>query len=327
MRNRRAAALGAVMALAWTLAPAPAATAADPAADSRPIRPGVQMLTEGALCTANFVFRDSRTVKHKVRKAIPKKKRHKFGGRKYRTVVVARTVTRTYLGYAAHCAGRGGSTDTDGCTTPSYPLGTRVTFVTGARQGLLGGSSGSTVGHGTLRYSSWLAMQRARVTDRLACAYNDLALVQVDAADVPKVDPTVPVFGGPSGVAGLPAVGGAVYAYGSSPVRSASTAKTGTVRGRDGAWSATVRTRPNGVPGDSGSGYLDASGRAVGVLSTLSIFPDTGANGIGSLARELAFARDHGLPRLVLVRGRAFVGPSAAARTSGAGLLGGLLGG
>jgi hypothetical protein len=325
MRIRRVGAVGAALALVWTLAPAaPAASAVD--AGSRPIRPGVQMLTEGALCTGNFVFRDSRTVKHKVRKAIPKKERHRYGGRKYRTVVVARTVTRTYLGYAAHCAGRGGSTDTDGCTTPSYPLGTRVTFLTGASQGLLGGSGGTTVGHGTLRYSSWLAMQRARVTDRLACSYNDLALVQVDAADVRRVDPTVPVFGGPTGVAGLPAVGGTVYAYGSSPMRTESTAKTGTVSGLDGSWSATVRTQPSGVPGDSGSGYLDASGRAVGVLSTLNIFPDTGANGIGSLAHELAFARTHGLPRLALVRGAAFTKP-AAAGPSGAGLLDGLLGG
>ena len=29
----------------------------------------------------------------------------------------------TYLGYAAHCAGTGSSTDTDGCTTKSLPLG------------------------------------------------------------------------------------------------------------------------------------------------------------------------------------------------------------
>jgi hypothetical protein len=325
MRTRRIGALGAALAgLVWTVVVVPAP--ADATTETRPIGPGVQMITGDALCTANFVFRDTRRVDHKVRKVIPKKQRHRFDGRKYRTVVVSRKVTRTFVGYAAHCAGTGGSTDTDGCTTPSYPLGTRVTFITGASQGLLGGSSGTTVGHGTLRYSSWLAMQRAHVTDRAACAYNDLALVQVDAADVRKVDPTVPVFGGPTGVAGLPAVGGAVYSYGSSPLRSSSSAKQGTVRGLDGTWSATVRTQPNGVPGDSGSGYLDASGRAVGVLSTLSIFPDTGANGIGSLARELAFARDHGLPRLTLVHGARFAAPSSSARSSG-GLLGGLLGG
>ena len=34
------------------------------------------------------------------------------------------------------------------------------------------------------------------------CAYNDLALVKLDPADVGKVNPSVPGFGGPTGVGG-----------------------------------------------------------------------------------------------------------------------------
>ena len=33
-----------------------------------------------------------------------------------------------YVGYAAHCAGTGGQTDTNGCDTGSVPLGTTVDF-------------------------------------------------------------------------------------------------------------------------------------------------------------------------------------------------------
>ena len=92
----------------------------------------------------------------------------------------------TYIGQAAHCASTGAATDTDGCVAQSLPLGTRVTLV----------GSGAT---GTLAYSSWLTMQGKGETDADACAYNDLALVKIDAADVAKVNPSVPGFGGPTG--------------------------------------------------------------------------------------------------------------------------------
>jgi hypothetical protein len=46
-----------------------------------------------------------------------------------------------------------------------------------------------------------------------------------------------------------------------------------------------------GVPGDSGSGFLNGTGEAIGVLSTLQIAPLAGSNGVGDLARELAYMR------------------------------------
>ncbi|HET7682215.1 MAG TPA: trypsin-like peptidase domain-containing protein [Marmoricola sp.] len=246
------------------------------------IGPGVQMITQGAQCTANFVFRDGSG--------------------------------RTYVGYAAHCAGKGSSSDTNGCTTPSYRMGTRVTFVTGAN--LLG--EGQVLGHGRLAYSSWTAMKRAHTTGA-ACLYNDFALVRVDAASLPRVSPTVPQFGGPTGLAGLPAPGTEVYTLGSSSLRGSTQAKSGTVQTRS-PWTMSVFTPSPGVPGDSGSGFLDARGRAVGVLSTLALFPDAGSNGVGSLYREVQFARNHGVAGLHLVRGRAAFSPPSG------GLLGGLLG-
>ena len=47
----------------------------------------------------------------------------------------------------------------------------------------------------------------------------------------------------------------------------------------------------SGVPGDSGSGFLNGSGEAIGVLSTLQIAPLPATNGVGDLARELVYIR------------------------------------
>lgn len=75
---------------------APAASAA--------VHPGVQTVTEGGQCTANFVFYDSKSV---------------------------------YLGQAAHCSSTGGPTDTDGCTSGVLPLGTKVDVGGAASPGII----------------------------------------------------------------------------------------------------------------------------------------------------------------------------------------------
>ena len=259
--------------LATLVAPAEARTHVRWApADRARITPGVQMFTAGAQCTGNFVHTDD--------------------------------AGDVLVGYAAHCAGNGGQTDTDGCTTGSLPLGSRVRFAEGATAA----TRGTTVGHGTLVYSSWLAMRRAGTTAADACAYNDLALVRVDTDDLGKVNPSVPFWGGPVGLSGARApAGSAVYTWGRSSLRptSALSPKTGTsLGGGGGGWTWDVYTATPGIPGDSGSGVLDAEGRALGVLSTVAIAPLAGSNGIGDLGHELAFARSHsGLAGLRLVPG------------------------
>jgi hypothetical protein len=45
-----------------------------------------------------------------------------------------------------------------------------------------------------------------------------------------------------------------------------------------------------GIPGDSGSAYLDASGNALGILSTVELAPVPASNGVGTLSKELAYA-------------------------------------
>ena len=102
--------------LAGGLATAPSAQSAPTWAPvgSATIRPGVMMFTEGAQCTGNFIFNQGDEV---------------------------------FIGYAAHCAGTGAATDTNGCTAGTLPLGTPVE-IDGASQ------------PGTLAYSSWVTMQQ-----------------------------------------------------------------------------------------------------------------------------------------------------------------------
>lgn len=232
---------GSAQAATW----APAATAT--------VHPGVQMYTDGAQCTANFIYTSG---------------------------------TNVYIGYAAHCAGTGAATDTNGCDAGSLPLGTPVQIRGASRPG-------------TLAYSSWLTMQARGERNADACAYNDLALVRIDPADVAKVNPSVPHWGGPNGIntTGAP-VGGTVYSYGNSSLRLGLTVlspKTGTSVGDTGnGWSHNVYTVTPGIPGDSGSAFLDAQGRALGTLSTLQLLPLAGSNGVSDLLRELNYARAYG---------------------------------
>jgi hypothetical protein len=188
-----------------------------------------------------------------------------------------------YLGQAAHCSSTGAQTDTDGCSSGSLPLGTSVE-IDGASK------------PGTLVYNSWLTMQGKGETDPDTCAYNDLALVKIDPADVGSVNPSVPGFGGPTGVGGA-GQGETVYTYGNSSLRAGVTKlspKQGIVALVEGnGWSRTVYTVTPGIPGDSGSGFLNESGAAIGVLSTLQIAPLAGSNGVGDLSRELAYLRSH----------------------------------
>jgi hypothetical protein len=187
--------------------------------------------------------------------------------------------TNVYIGQAAHCSGTGAATETDGCTSGSLPIGTQVEIDGASRPG-------------TMVYNSWLTMQARGEANADACQYNDFALVRIDPADVPRVNPSIPGFGGPNGV-GTAVVGETVYSYGNSSLRGGITQlrpKQGAVVERTASgWSYTVYTVTPGVPGDSGSAFLNSTGQAMGVLSTLQILPAAGSNGVGDLGHELDY--------------------------------------
>ncbi len=122
--------------------------------------------------------------------------------------------------------------------------------------------------------------------------------MKIHPDDVGKVNPSVPGFGGPVGVGGPSRFGDDVFSYGNSSLRlgiSLLSPKFGKVVETVGnGWSRTVYTATPGIPGDSGSGFLDASGAAIGTLSTVAIAPLAGSNGVADLGRELDYAADSG---------------------------------
>jgi hypothetical protein len=251
LRTTAAACAAAVICL---LAVAGGATA-EPAwapAGSAAVHPGVMTFTEGAQCTSNFVFYDG--------------------------------AGNGYIGQAAHCSGTGGNTETNGCTAGSHPIGTPVE-VDGASQ------------PGTLVYNSWLTMQAKGETNADACAGNDFALVKLDPADVAKTNPSIPFWGGPTGITDTTSLGETVLSYGNSSLRlgvSALSPKQGKSlgnAGENGGWTHPVYTATPGIPGDSGSAFINNQGKAFGVLSVLEALPRPASNGVADLSRALSYMR------------------------------------
>lgn len=267
LRRKTALLLPCLLALALALCASAGSAYAWAPASSATIHPGVMTFTGGSSflngagqCTANFVYTDASG--------------------------------NVYLGQAAHCSSTGGNTETNGCSTKSLPLGTPIysgDVVNGGVQ------TGTKIG--TLAYNSWIAMQEKGEKDANTCAYNDLALIKILPSQTGNVNPTVPFWGGPDGLApGVSTQGEQVYTYGNSILRlgiSALSPKTGVSLGdreETEGWSQELYTVSPGIPGDSGSGFLNASGDALGVLSTVELAPLPGANGVGTLAKELAYA-------------------------------------
>jgi hypothetical protein len=240
------------------------------------IHPGVTTQTDGGgACTANFVFTQG---------------------------------DRVFLGQAAHCAGTGEATETDGCSSATGPLGTEVT---------VRGSDGRDR-TGAMVYSSWVAMQADGETDPGTCAYNDFALVELSSSDAADVNPSMPFFGGPTGLhEGRLQAGAAVLGYGNSSTRlgiGALRPKAGSVVSTaPGGFGHEVYTVSPGIPGDSGSGYLTQNGDAVGVLSTLNLAPLPVSNGMTNLAKALQYAAQHGFADLELEPGTEPFTPNPAA--------------
>ncbi len=157
-------------------------------------------------------------------------------------------------------------------------------------------------------------MQAGGETDPDTCQYNDFALIKLDPADYAKVNPTIPFWGGPTGLADTTATGDKVLSYGNSSLRlgiEALSPKEGVSLGATGGgWSHEVYTVTPGVPGDSGSAFIDREGRAFGVLSTLQLAPKPAANGVSDLSRALAYMESHGGPDVTLAQGtEPFTGP------------------
>lgn len=266
------------------MAPSGAVAAAEaewaPAASAK-VHPGVVARTGNLACTSNFLFTEDSGA--------------------------------LYLGMAALCAradAKAAQTDDGtgrrGCTSPSQPLGTPVELV-------------GTGVVGTLAYSSWLTMQKVGEKLRSTCNHNNFALVKLPTSARKLVNPSLPILGGPVGLAQKRTrPGEEVVGYGAGPFRLGGTALSpmrGYVVGYTfEAWANLVYTVTPGLPGDSGSGYLDRNGRAMGSLANLALDPP-GSNTVTDLGMVLDYARERGgLAGLRLIPGtEPFRGLSAIA--------------
>lgn len=235
-----------------------------PPASQASVRPGAVMVTDGAQCTANFVFTDG--------------------------------AGDVLLGMAAHCAGSDGdATATNGCDAGSLPLGTRVDVDGATRPGTLVYSSWLA-----MQQAGETDQNACRFND-FALVRLDPADVGRTNPTVPVFGgPNALDREGTR--AGEPVVsyGNSGLRLGlteTSPKRGYSLGTSG------GGWTHDIYTATPGIPGDSGSGVLDDNGAAIGTLSTVALAPFAGSNGVSDLQRQLAYARVHGAPGTTLVPG------------------------
>ena len=223
------------------------------------IHPGVQTVVEGGQCTSNFIFVQVEEV----------------DGVEYLTDVL--------LGYAGHCAASTGNANE--CLDEAYPVGHPVD-VQGAEQ------------QATVAYNASLTMIAEGEDDPDTCFNNDFGLVRIHRDDWANVNPSLPAFGGPVGVnADGTSQGEDVFAWGNSGLRfgiEQTNPKQGVSLGTDsGGWNHNVYTVTPGIPGDSGSGYLDADGNALGVVSTVETALYPGSNNVSDIRLALQYAIDH----------------------------------
>jgi hypothetical protein len=210
-------------------------------ASSATIHPGVQTITDGGQCTSNFVFYDASN-----------------------TSTSARPRT---------ASGTDGNTATNGCDAGSLPVGTPVEVDGASRPG----------DHG-LQLVDHHAAARGGGPRHLPVQRPSRSSGSTRRTS-PEVNPSIPFWGGPTGLASSVADQSKVLSYGNSSLRAGITQlspKEGVKLLTDGnGWSHDVLTGQPWHPGDSGSAFIDKTGKAFGVLSTLQLAPAAGSNGVG----------------------------------------------
>ena len=206
------------------------------------------MYTDGAQCTANFVYTDA--------------------------------AGNTYVGYAAHCAGTGRRDRHQRLQHRVPPARHQGDLQQGRQPGRRGHPGRHR--HAGLQLLADHAEERREGRQHLRLQRPGAGQGRAPR-DVGKVNPSVPFWGGPTGIdTDGTAAGDRVCTYGNSSLRAGVeplSPHTGVSLGddaADGGWSHPLYTVTPGIPGDSGSGFLSADGKAVGVLSTVGLAPLAG---------------------------------------------------
>lgn len=189
-----------------------------------------------------------------------------------------------YLATAAHCVADGTNEATNGCDA----------ILADTHRARLTLDDGGTAA-ATVIYSSWATMQRINESNPDACKGNDFALMQIDAEDMDEVHPASLHFQAPTGLAAGPT--STVYGYGASSLKSGIEQvhpKEGRHIGMaNGGWSHHVYLATPGIPGDSGGHIMTNDGKALGVASTIIIYPTVASNHYTDIAKSLEYMQTH----------------------------------
>jgi hypothetical protein len=178
---------------------------------------------------------------------------------------------RVFVTVPGSCAGVDDGKPTNGCTAAQVPYGLKVA-VAGARY------------KGRIAYSSYTQMQLRGTKSANKCANNALVLIRLDDRDIKRTNPSVPVAGGPTGVATTaPAQGDTLTAY----VNDAPT-QAMAVQNSGADWAHSVEPSSAVDATQLGAPVLNANGKAVGMVTLLAQIQG-GPVTVSDLAKEIAF--------------------------------------
>ena len=178
-----------------------------------------------------------------------------YGGLQCTSNFIFTDGVHAYLGMASHCTGQG--LQADGCADQNQ-IGEKM-HIEGARY------------PGRVVYDAWTAQlltnrPRGQPCDR----HNDFALVRIDDRDRRNVNPSVPVWGGPTGLSKDIPRTSQVFGFANSKVRPRITCpQVGISAGAYRAWEFRTFMFTPTIPGDSGSLVLGPDGGALGHLRAI----------------------------------------------------------
>lgn len=241
------------------------------APETKGIRPGNNIATNGAGCTTSFIFTDNKG--------------------------------RYFVSTAAHCIVPGAATSIDGCIAEYSDLSATVSVMD------LYDPSNSIAEDSVelpAYYSSWHAMQDLEESSPATCNGNDFALLEVPAEHVDLLHPASLHFRAPTGMPStqedFQPAGAMIWGYGASTLKQGILEihpKQGFVlQMANEGWSYTVYLGTPGIPGDSGGHIMTDDGRALGIASTLALAPFALSNNYTNISKAVEYAEgylDHDL--------------------------------
>jgi hypothetical protein len=185
---------------------------------------------------------------------------------------------RLFLALPASCGGADVGTQVNACYPhggSTAPIGLKVT-VQGARY------------DGTLVYNSWEHMQRTGESRPARCNHNNIELIRLDRRDNDRVNPSIPLLGGPAGVSrAAPTAPATLMVY-----LAGATATATAVQTNGAGWNHTMVVN-SAVPLTAvGSPVLTKVGKALGMVTVAPPQGTAGQTSVSDLYRELRALRN-----------------------------------